>query len=308
MFAFSATGLFGKLPAYADFVRVRAAEPAARALALWLGESYEAARLGGVSAGPEPVRFLLKPSGVASVLLGVLASSTDQVGRKFPLAVFAQAQAADLLLTYSVVPSAARAFLDAATALLGDASRLSPAEIPARLDALPLPTVEGLEREQRSAHDGAGRSLGRDLWARLFGDLGQRQHHYALHCFRTACAPVRRREPACARVLLDCPVRQDIDRWAWLELARSELKWSVPPSFAWREGEVPRLWLSLGSFPASLFALLCDATRRDAQLWPLTTAQPAAIAAADLALGPAVVAALDGTDTTLAGLLAVLTN
>ncbi len=308
MLAFSAPGLIGKLPKHGDFIRVRAAEPVARSFEQWLEEGYEAARLGGPIVGPEPVRFLLKPNGIPSVLLGVLTASADKVGRRFPLAVFTQTSAAALCATYPVVPAAARAFLDAATALLAEASRLAPAEIPALLDSLPLPTGESFERELAAARGRAGRDLGRDLLARLFGGLGRGQRHYALHCFRTACAPVRRRAPVRASVVLDCPVHEDIDRWTWLELARRELRWSVPASFAWREDEVPRFLLSIGSFPAVVFALLCDGERKDVRLWPLTTAHPAAVAAADKALGPAVVAALDGSDKTLLDLLAAVSS
>ncbi|HTT72231.1 MAG TPA: type VI secretion system-associated protein TagF [Anaeromyxobacteraceae bacterium] len=303
---FSSAGLFGKLPAYGDFVRVRAAEPAARAFAAWLSEGYEAARQGGVHRGPEPVRFLYRPSALEGVLLGVLADSADKVGRRFPLAVFTQARASELAIAYPALPAAARAFLDAATTLVQGAGELLPADLPARLDALPVPAVASLPGEVQKARDLASRGRGHEVLARLFGDLARRQHHYAWHCFKSACAPVRQREPSSASVVLDCPGREDQDRFAWLELARRELSWAAPPSFAWREGERPRLALSLGPFPVALYGLLCDDGRRDGKLWPLTTAQPAALAAADRALGAAVVALLDRTDLSLLDLIAAL--
>lgn len=297
--AFAPAGLFGKLPAHGDFVRLRAGGPAARALVAWLEAGHEGA---GGSAGPAPTRFLLRPAGADGAVLGVLAGSTDRVGRRFPLAVFTETAAPALGGAFPALPEGARPFLDAAAALVREAAALGQAELPARLDALPLPGAEALEGARRAAEARARATPAGEALARALGaDPTQRQ--YALHCLRTACAAVRGRDAARAGAVLDCPAPQDVDRWLWLELARRALRWSGPPSFAWGDEPAPRLLVSLGPFPAALLGWLSGQDRPDARRWPVTASRPAALAEAAGALGPALRATLGDPRTTLAALL-----
>jgi hypothetical protein len=60
---FSQPGLYGKIPAQADFVRLRAADDVARALVLWLEEGSEAAKRAGAPCRSEPIRFVFRPAG-----------------------------------------------------------------------------------------------------------------------------------------------------------------------------------------------------------------------------------------------------
>ena len=302
---FSVPGLFGKMPARADFVRVRAGDPAARALVLWLEEGSEAAKRSGAPLGADPIRLLLSMPGTARVLLGVLAGSADQVGRRFPLAVFASAEGRDLAATFPLVPSGARAFLDAAAKLVAEAGQLTAQDLPARLDALPALAEDALSREEAGLKALAGGAPARDLLGRLFGNLAAGQHWYALHCFRSACLPVRGREPAGPGVVLDCPAQEDLDRFTWLELARRGIAWSRPPSLFWSEGNPGRLLVALGAPPAGAFAALWNPAHRDGKLWPLTTQKPEAIALAQKALGPAALQ-LERPGVSVAGLISAL--
>jgi len=306
MVTFSVPGLFGKLPDRADFVRVRAAEPAARALVLWLEEGSEAAKRSGVPMGPDPVRFLLSPPGGARALVGVLGASADQVGRRFPLAVWSAVEGRDLAAGSPLVPLAARGFLDAAAGLLVEAGQLTAADLPARLDALAVPAQEALDRGQAELAALARSSPAEGWLRRLFGDPAAGQHWYGLHCFRVACQPLRGREPAGPGVVLDCPAQVDLDRFAWLDLARRALAWSRPPTSFWSEAGSGRLLLALGAPPAGAFAALWSAAHRDGKLWPLTTAKPEAVAAGKKALGPAVVQLLERPGASVADLLATL--
>lgn len=305
---FSAPGLYGKIPAQGDFVRVQASDPAVRAFALWLEGGSEPVRRRGWKTGPAPVRFVFHSSSAPRVLVGVLGESRDKVGREFPLAVFVSAEAPALREPFPALPVALRSFLDGADRLLQEAPRLATSDLPARLGLLPVPEAGALERGAAEARELGAAGSGQAFLTRLFGDLGPGQSLYGLHCLRTACEPVRGQEPALARAVLDCPVREDVDRWAWLEMARRLLRWTGPPSFFWREGAQSRLLLSLGPPPPSLFGVLCEEAQTDAKVWPLTTRQQAAVEAARKALGSSVVQSLDDPNQSVADLVGAVAS
>jgi len=304
MASFTAPGLYGKIPAQADFVRFQAADAVARPFVLWLEEASETVRRSGVQGDAEPVRFLFRPAGASRALAGLIAWSTDKVGRSFPLALFSQLGGSDLGAVFPAVPRVTSAFLDAAAALVREAATLSAAELSAQVEALPLPGPAELAAASTALAERARGERGRDFLSRLFGGDGPERHAYALHCFRSACQPARGREPAGAAAVLDCPVRADLDRWAWLELSRRGLGWSVPPSFFWWAHPESQLLLSLGPVPASTFGVLWDPAAKDARVWPLVTERPAAIASALRALGTPLLEALGREDLSLADLLA----
>lgn len=300
MVTFGAPGLFGKLPSAGDFVRLRAGDAAGSALARWLEEGTEAAAHGGARLGAAPVRFLFRPAGGTRGLLGVLAGSGDRVGRRFPLALFVPVEGLTLAAAFPALPAAARPFLEGCEALLAEAGALSISDLSARLP--PPPAAGDLAREVTSGPRAAAAAPAHEVLNRLFGDRAAEQAAYAFHCLRSACQPVRGREPVGAAVVLDCPVQEDIDRFLWLELARRALGWGVAPNFFWADGPAARLLLALGTPPPSILPALWDPARRDGKLWPLTTAAPAAVAAARKALGAATVRLLDSTSATVAEL------
>lgn len=303
MASFATPGLYGKIPAQADFVRHQAADAVARPFVLWLEEASELASRAGARDDAEPVRFLFRPPGAPRALVGVLAPSADKVGRRFPLALFAQVGGADLGALFPAVPQAAAAFLDAAAAVARDAATLSAGDLVARVEGLPLPAPADLAASAADLAARAREERGRGFLVRLFGDEPD-PHAYALHCFRSGCQPARGREPARANAVLDCPVRADVDRWAWLELSRRGLAWPAPPSFFWWARPESRLLLSVGPVPTSVFGVLWDAAARDARVWPLVTDKPAAIASAQRALGRPLVDALGQDALSLSDLLA----
>lgn len=305
MVTFPAAGLFGKIPAHGDFVRVRAADAVARALVLWLEEGSEAAKRSGPPGGSEPVRFLFRPPGAAHALVGLLVASADKVGRRFPLALFAEVHGAELASTFPILPRVVAVFLDAATSLAAEASTLAAPEIAARVQRLPLPGPTEIAAATAEARVRATES-GRDLLARLFGDAANGQRLYALHCFRTACRAVRGGEPTRDATVLDCPVRCDLDQWVWLELARRGLGWQVPPSFFWAEPPQSRLLLSLGPAPASVFGALWRAGASGPRIWSLWTERQEAITSAQRTLGDRTVRALDREGLSLADLFDVV--
>lgn len=285
MASLGAPGLYGKIPAHGDFVRLRAAEGAARPFVLWLEEASEAAKRAGAPCGPAPVRVLFQAPGAARALLGVLAGSEDRVGRRFPLAIFAQAEGPDLAAALPALAVAAEGFLREAAALAREAAGLPAAEVLARAERLALPGPAEIAARATAARARAAGTGARELMARLFGDPAAGQSAYALHCFRSACRPGPGRERAGATAVLECPVQVEGDPWLWLELARRGASTEARPSALWGEGEGARMLLSMGPMPPSVFGLLWRAGARDGRVWPLVTESEAAIAAARRALG-----------------------
>lgn len=293
MATFSSAGAYGKIPTHAEFVRLQAAEGAARPFVPWLEEAVETARRAGSQGCSDPVRFLFRAADAPAALAGVLVESMDRVGRSFPLAIFAHVQGAQLAFSFPALPRAASEFFAAATALAREAFQLAAPELVTRVQDLPVPSDARLLASAAEARALAARESGRDAFVRLFGPDDPAQRFYALHCVRTACQSVSGSETPRAAIVLDCPARSEIDRWVWLELARRGLGWAAPPSFFWRESSDPRLLVALGPTPTWLLGTVWRAGARDPRLWPLVTDQPEAVGAARRELGEEIAGALD---------------
>ncbi len=298
-------GLFGKIPAQGDFLRVNASDPAALALVRWLEDGNEALHRGGAKLGPEPLGFLFRSPEGDRALVGALGPGTDKVGRSFPLTVFVSVAGRDLAAVFPIVPVLYRPLLEAARTLLAEAPGLTAPQVAGRVSQLPLPGAGDVAGAQDWARQ-AGRESARDLQRRLFGEPTEGQQYYAFRTFQTASQPVRGRDPGRVNLALDCPCVHEVDAWVWLELARRTLGWPLPPPFFWRDGASRALLLSLGAPPPALLPFLSATPRESQKIWPLRTRQAPAIAAARKALPPAHLAALDRPDVTVEDLVTSL--
>jgi type VI secretion system protein ImpM len=98
-----AVGVIGKLPGFADFVRLGAQAPLFESLLSWLIDGTERSAalrrdaLALLAAGRVHA-FVYRASGGPSFLAGVLGPSSDQAGRCFPVAVAAQLPVSPALL------------------------------------------------------------------------------------------------------------------------------------------------------------------------------------------------------------------
>jgi len=308
MLAHGPIGLFGKIPSHGDFVRVNVADPAVGPLVRWLEEGNEARHRAGATLSPEPLGFLFRAPESDGALVGVLGPGSDKVGRSFPIAVFVPVRGKELTSHFPLVPALYRAFLDSARAFLGEVAALTAAQVADRLRTLPLPGAGEIAAAEGWARDAASREHWREMQARLFGDGSAGQQYYACRTFQTACRPVRGRDPGKVNVALDCPWAQDVDLYAWLELARRSLAWAAPPPFFWRGGAAPALIISLGAPPASLLGYLATPSRESSKIWPLRTSQAPAIAAARQGLPAAQIALIDGADVTIEQLVSSLSR
>src|SRR5690606_614958 len=110
-------GLFGKIPAKGDFVRHNIVDDAARSFEQWVQESNDALRGAGSEMPTHAIRAVYTPPGSASTVIAALVPSRDQVGRKFPLVIFALIPSASVAQTLSMLPVAWSDWLEAAIAL-----------------------------------------------------------------------------------------------------------------------------------------------------------------------------------------------
>jgi type VI secretion system protein ImpM len=300
-----AIGVFGKVRAQGDFLRINASDPALPAFAHFVEDGNELLHQAATPLGPEPIGFVFSAPESGRALVGGIGPGIDLVGRAYPLAIFAALPGRDLCNAFPLVPSLYRNFLQAACALLREAPDLPARQIAERITSLPLPGPSDLAAAESIAQE-ARSERARELQHRLFGDPASGQHYYAFRTFQVACRPVRGQDPGRINLALDCPCDREADASVWLDLARRLLQWRTPPSFFFRGGARPALVISLGAPPPAVLPFFAAAPRGNQKIWPLTTQQPAAVFAARKSLPTSQLLAIDGPDATVGELVASL--
>ena len=284
----SELGLFGKIPAKGDFIRHNVTDDVARSFEQWVQESNDALRGAGGELPEHPVRVVFTPPGSAKSVVAALVPSQDQVGRKYPLVLFALLPSADAAAHFSTLPVAYAPFLDAAVALGRQAAQMELDPLRAAADALPRPDGAGLSRARDIAAKTLAHPLADEVHGRLFGGGVDGMHLYAYQTFLTACQDAVKNDPGKAATVLDCPIHVDVDLFVWLELARRVYGFPpAHPSYFWVEDPAPRLLLSLGPAPLNVLQFLAKPDMENQRLWPLTTQREKAVDAARGSLGPA---------------------
>jgi type VI secretion system protein ImpM len=288
-------GVFGKIPAQGDFVRLNASTAAALGFDKFLQEALESLRRTNTELVPEPVRFSFFDTSSSSGIYGVFSPSQDAVGRQYPLSVFAPSAAGD---SAACVPIAARWFLDAAGDLLAMGSVLSSADLCARARELAITSDQAAARAslRRTLND-TGAAW---LWQTLFPDNVASETAYAIRTLQTACDAVRGKPPAMPGVVLDCPAPNSQGALFWLALAEARLGWrSAAPSFFWSASQGGRMLIALGPPPAALLSFLARPESTSNKLWPLRTGSESARDSAVNTLDPTLKQLLAGPNTSL---------
>jgi type VI secretion system protein ImpM len=301
------TGVLGKIRAQGDFLRINATDPAVPAFARFLEDGNELLHEAGTQLDPEPIGFVFAAPETGRVLVGGLGPGIDSVGRPYPLAVFEALSARELSHSFPLVPSLYGGFLVAAGGLVREAPDLSPPEIVGRLADIPLPGSFDLAAAESTARE-SRRERAAELSRRLFGDPASGQRYYGFHTFQTACRLARDRDPGRVNVALHCPCERESDAGVWLTLARAILRRPSVPSFFFRGPPRPALVLSLGSPSPALLSYFAASPRGHQKIWPLTTQQPAAIAAARKALPASQLLVIDAAFATVDELICALSS
>src|SRR5256885_13776202 len=127
-------GVYGKIPAQADFVRGNVGEFSRLGLDRWFQEAHEVVHNERGRLPNAPACFALAQPGTRTLVLGAMARSEDPAGRVFPIIVFGLVDA--MPDSVPAVPQAyGRVFAGGIAALEGVASA-SAADLGARCAAL----------------------------------------------------------------------------------------------------------------------------------------------------------------------------
>jgi type VI secretion system protein ImpM len=280
-------GFFGKIPAKGDFVRHNVVDDAARSFEQWVQESNDALRGAGGELPDHPIRGVFTPPGGAHTILSVLVPSQDQVGRKFPIVIFALTPSAGTGTSYPFLPLAWSAFFEAAVALGKRAATLDVEQLKTAVVALPTAGPLEVMNAQQLGEKTLAHPLSSEIHQRIFGGTDG-MHFYAYQTFLTACKDASKNDPGKPATVLDCPIHVDVDLFVWLELARRVFGFPpAHPSYFWIEDPAPRLLFSLGPAPLAILQFMANPTLEHQRLWPLTTQRTQAVDAAKTSLGPA---------------------
>ena len=272
-------GVYGKIPAQGDFVRLHASDHAAQSLDVWIQESLEALARAGAELPREPVYFMHQGAGHGA-LIGVMLRSADRVGRVYPLTIFARVDPSTLGGAFSGFPTAYSLFLQDAARLASDLDRVDAQLLAARVRSLRVPSPAEITQAALVCQHVLNVTPSGEITRRLFGEALPGCHVYAFKTVVDACDTTRARPPR-VPITLDCPVESDVDVFAWLELCRRRLLGApVTPTCVWRELGVSRLLISLGPAQGAMLRYLVQPETQATQLWPLLTARADAIDAA----------------------------
>ena len=294
-----AAGLYGKIPAERDFVRINAGDFQQAALDQWFQEGVECLHTDRTRLPNEPTHFLLiSPGGDAFV--GGFMPGEDAVGRQFPLVISVRLEARKLVEALSLLPSIFGPFYEAATTVAEAARGLSARDLAAQVDwlketlkqsapALPLNELLAGSSffELRVAIGGLNEGGG-----------------YAFSTLATACEQASSKPPESAKqtLVLECPTPTDGMRAFWLELISRRLRpGTATPSVIWTPS---RLLVALGPAPAQMLAFLANPEHKSQRFWPLRTSSALANEKAVQSLSPAQSHLLGSGQASLADVLA----
>jgi type VI secretion system protein ImpM len=288
------SGVYGKHPGQADFLRAGAGEFSRAALDQWFEEATEGVRRERLVLPDSATAFVLAPATMpAIVFAGAFAPSTDAVGRSFPLIVFASFEAASA--SPASLHGQAASFVDAASALLAEAPSLSPADLGARAQGLPAPNGVGSD----------GFFEGGSAAALVSALGGPGPLAYAVRTCVAACdQAVKAAGSGSGGVIAtDAAAPDGAARAFWSRLVASRLG-KLRPSLLWTQGEGGRLLLALGPPPPAMLSYLSNPQHRASRFWPLRTDVTTAVDGALAGLTPEQRRAVEDPAPTWGGLLA----
>ena len=241
----SGVGLYGKHPSAGDFIRLNATSPEVGLLDEWLSSGLDRARrvmpdFDAAYGGLFSAAFLLGFPGEAragGALLGVMAPSRDEIGRQFPLLIFAHLSREMASAGFAAAPH--QAFLGAASRLLQRRNSLTRDELLRAVEALPPPDPQS----QATADAELSEYLGKTPWlaafSTMFGLSAPVQTSRAVGLMRQVTAGIRAGRPT-PRYGLRCPLGQQAAGNAgfWLRLLGAGLTTPLTPSLIWSPGHL----------------------------------------------------------------------
>jgi len=294
-----AAGLYGKIPAERDFVRINAGDFQQAGLDQWFQEGVECLHTDRTRLPNEPTHFMLiAPSG--DTFVGGFMPGEDAVGRNFPLVISVRLEARKLVEALPLLPSIFGPFYEAATAVAEAAHGLNAQDLAAQVDWLKQTL------EQSAPALPLNELLAGSSFFELRVAIGSLNEGggYALHTLATACEQASAKPPESAKqtVTLECPTPTEGMRAFWLELIRRRLQLGAStPSVMWTP---TRLLVALGPAPPQMLAYLANPQHKGQRYWPLHTSSVAAMEKAVQSLSPTQAQLLGSGQASLADVLA----
>jgi len=292
-------GLYGKIPAERDYVRINAGDFQHAGMDQWFQQGGECLHADRIVLPDEAANFLLAaPNG--DTFVGTFRPGEDGVGRNFPLVISVRLEARKLVDALPLLPTVFGPFFEAGATVAEAARGLTAQDLASQVDWL----------KETLGHTADSLPLDALLAGSSFFELrvavgGLKDGAaYAMHTLASACeqAVSKPAESAKQTVTLDCPTPTDGMRAFWLELIRRRLgSAATTPSLMWTAS---RLLVALGPAPAQMLAFLANPEHKASRYWPLRTNNIAANEKAVQSLAPAQVQLLEGGEVSLAGVLA----
>jgi type VI secretion system protein ImpM len=295
---------FGKLPLRGDFIRHNAGGAALRSLDTWFQEGIYAARAQRAFSFDEAFEaspaygFFHDPGAGARALIGAVAPSRDQVGRRYPfLIAFEAAEALRDVADVARIPVTFASFFAVASAVLREA-------VAGRTEPQALFDHPGLSR---ASAEGASAdafeallkatTLG-SFWRDLWGEAADDRRYLILKNLIDVVTPLQQGVPVRFPLVLRFPLapggREDaFDAAVWLAAGFNLLgNGEVRPTFFWplreqEDGKAPSLLLFLRPPLARAFVYLLAADRDGDDLCDLEHMGAAPPADAARSLAPA---------------------
>jgi type VI secretion system ImpM family protein len=292
-------GLYGKILAERDYVRINAGEFQHAGMDRWFQEGVESLHAEHTLLQDEPVNFLLTGPG-GETFVGAFRPGEDAVGRSFPLVISVRLEARSLVDALPLLPTIFGPFFEAASTVAEAARGLTAQDLASQVDWL----------KETLGHTADSLPLDTLLAGSSFFELrvaigGLKDGAaYALSTLATACeqAVTKPAETPKQTVTLDCPTPTDGMRAFWLELIRRRLgSAATTPSLMWTTN---RLLDALGPAPATMLAFLDNPEHKSSRYWHLRTTNLAANEKALQSLSPAQAQLLAGGEVSLAAVLA----
>lgn len=256
---------FGKVPLLGDFVRVRSTGEPMASFESWVAEAMASgedrrgsqwATAYGSGAIHAFVYRAPKTARSTSVLAGVLRSSHDAVGRKFPLVICAPIVEQAIVRGPHLLPLVLGDFLEGATHALMNADGIN---APGQFEDL----VNRVHAPRFDSADAASGEYGRWIhqtalttaWGAIYGEPYPSSVLHALYTIIEAIRPFRGQETPGTPLSVRLPLGVGGAAAAafWLDIVRSAAGWkgTVPSCFWHFDGNTGSILIQLGETPLS---------------------------------------------------------
>jgi len=314
-FATGSTGVLGKSPGSAEYLRVNADDPSFRALDGWLTDANEFAlnagreRWAAAFAAGTPQAFVYR-SQERRFVVGVLAPSADRAGRQFPLVVASPVVAGDGLLREPALTPLVFEHLWAENAVrVEQIAAGATLELSAPAPGHELPHEIDLDRAKALYGAWSGELPLSELWALL--GVSVSDGAAALRLLRAAVAPFRGVEDPTTPLTLRVPLGRvgGVGVCFWIDVLCRSAAWRTTiPSYFWsHDGEAGSALLHVGGPPRTTLAELFMPSTLHDEVCDVTAPLSPAVLATLPDLPPSLMhAVFSGANATVAELLARL--